>query len=124
MRYDAKVRSEVEKAPTIPVPQGFKVMVALPDATTKTEGGVELPDQYVKLESTATIYGCVVAMGPDCYADKAKFPSGAWCKIGDWVMFRSYSGTRFRVDEQEFRLLNDDMVEAVVRDPTKIRRAF
>ena len=124
MRYQAKVRTDVENTATIPVPQGFKVMVALPEIASKTEGGVELPDQYLKLEATATICGCVVAMGPDCYADKAKFPTGAWCKVGDWVLFRSYSGTRFKVEEQEFRLLSDDMVEAVVRDPTKIRRAF
>ena len=72
----------------------------------------------------ASIFGYVVAMGEDAYQDKAKFPNGPWCKIGDWVIFRSYSGTRLKVEDQEFRLINDDTVEAVVDSPAKIERAW
>jgi hypothetical protein len=36
---------------------------------------------------------------------------------------RNYSGTRFKVNGQEFRLINDDMVEAVVDDPRGYTRA-
>jgi co-chaperonin GroES (HSP10) len=62
-------------------------------------------------------------MGPDCYKDDRRFPSGAWCKVGDWVVFRAYSGTRMKMYGQEFRLINDDTVEAVVEDPTGVVRA-
>jgi co-chaperonin GroES (HSP10) len=67
--------------------------------------------------------GFVVSMGPDAYSDDKKFPTGPWCKEGDFVMFRSYSGTRFKVMGEEFRLINDDTVEAVVDDPRGYSRA-
>ena len=73
-------------------------------------------------EQTASIFGYVVSMGDLSYADESKFATGAWCKVGDWVVFRSYSGTRFRVGNQEFRLINDDTVEAVIDDPREIQR--
>jgi co-chaperonin GroES (HSP10) len=56
--------------------------------------------------------------------DQDKFPTGPWCNVGDWVIFRSYSGTRLKIGEQEFRLINDDTVEAVVEDPRTIDRAY
>ena len=65
----------------------------------------------------------VLKMGPDCYADANRFPSGAFCKDGDWIIMRSYSGTRFKVHGKEFRLINDDSVEAVVEDPRGIVKA-
>jgi co-chaperonin GroES (HSP10) len=64
----------------------------------------------------------VLALGPDCYGDKGRFPTGPWCKAGDFVLVRSYSGTRFKVRGQELRLINDDMVEAVVEDPRGFSR--
>ena len=62
-------------------------------------------------------------MGPDCYKDYAKFPTGPWCSEGDWVVMRAYSGTRINIHGKEFRLINDDTVEAVVNDPRGIQRA-
>ena len=57
------------------------------------------------------------------YLDKDKFPTGPWCKVGDWILMRSYSGTRFKIKGQEFRILNDDTVQAVIADPRLIERA-
>jgi co-chaperonin GroES (HSP10) len=107
----------------IPDPKGYKLLVAIPNVEEKTSGGVIRPDDLVSREEVASIFGFVVACGPDAYGDKKKFPSGPWCEKGDFVMFRSYSGTRFKIGGQEFRLINDDTVEAVVDDPRNIERA-
>lgn len=116
--YDTNI--DVEKS-CIPDPTGYHLLVALPTIAEKTAGGIIRPDQLRQAEATATIFGYVVSMGPDAYQGD-KFKTGPWCKVGDWVMFRSYSGTRFKIDDQEFRLINDDMVEATVESPEKIVR--
>ena len=95
-------------------PKGYKLLISPVEVEEKTEGGVYMPDQLRDAEGIASIIGWVVSMGPDAYKDEDKFPSGAWCKVGDFVIFRSYSGTRFKIGTQEFRLINDDTVEAVV----------
>ena len=76
-----------------------------------------MPDGLRAAEETASIIGFVMAMGADAYKDHSKFPNGPFCKKGDFVIFRSYSGTRFKIHGKEFRLINDDTVEAVVDDP-------
>lgn len=110
-------------AQRLPEPKGFKLLIAMPDLEEKTKGGIIIPDQLKDREHTASIIGYVLAMGPDAYGDAEKFPTGPYCQKGDWVIFRSYSGTRFKVAEQEFRLINDDTVEAVVDDPREYVRA-
>ena len=107
----------------LPEPTGYRLLIALPEIDEKTEGGVIMPDGLVKDESTASIIGFVLKTGPDAYSDKERFPNGAWCKEGDFVIFRSYSGTRFKVAGKEFRLINDDTVEGVVDDPRGYSRA-
>lgn len=107
----------------LPNPQGYRLLVACPGIEEKTEGGIIIADEYRKKESTASILGYVLEMGPDAYGDLDKFPSGPYCKPGEWVVFRSYSGTRFKIKGQEYRLINDDTVEAVVNDPRGIERA-
>ena len=107
----------------LPDPMGYKLLVAMPQAEEKTEGGIVKATQTIKDEEVSNICGYVLKMGPDCYKDDKRFPSGAWCKIGDWVVFRAYSGTRMKMYGQEFRLINDDTVEAVVEDPTGVVRA-
>ena len=107
----------------LPEPTGYRLLIALPEIDEKTQGGVIMPDGLVKDESTASIIGFVIKMGSDAYADKERFPNGAWCKEGDFVIFRSYSGTRFKVAGKEFRLINDDTVEGVVDDPRGYSRA-
>ena len=107
----------------LPEPTGYRLLIALPEIDEKTQGGVIMPDGLVKDESTASIIGFVLKIGPDAYSDKERFPNGAWCKEGDFVIFRSYSGTRFKVSGKEFRLINDDTVEGVVDDPRGYTRA-
>lgn len=117
-----KVEDENVKA-RLPEPSGYRLLIAIPEVSEKTEGGVYMPDQLKKAEETASLIGFVVKVGPEAYADANKFPSGPWCKEGDFVIFRSYSGTRFKVLGKEFRLINDDTVEAVVEDPRGYSRA-
>ena len=100
-----KVEDEQLKA-KLPEPSGYRLLIAIPEVSEKTEGGVYMPDQLKKAEETASIVGFVVKAGPDAYADLNKFPNGPWCKEGDFVIFRSYSGTRFKVLGKEFRLIS------------------
>lgn len=107
----------------LPKPTGYKLLIATLEVSDKTDGGVYMPDNLRDAETTASIIGYVVDLGPAAYNDDAKFPHGPYCKEGDFVIFRSYSGTRFKVLGKEFRLINDDTVEAVVDDPRGYKRA-
>jgi len=107
----------------IPEPSGFKLLIKPLEVKEKTDTGVYMPDSLKSAEQTASVIGFVVKAGPDAYMDKDKFPNGPYCQEGDFVIFRSYSGTRFKIDKQEFRLINDDTVEAVVDDPRGYTRA-
>ena len=122
MYTDNKIEDENLKA-RLPEPTGYKLLIAIPEISEKTDGGVWMPDALKKAEETASIIGFVVKAGPDAYTDMDKFPHGSYCKEGDFVIFRSYSGTRFKVLGKEFRLINDDTVEAVVEDPRGYSRA-
>jgi co-chaperonin GroES (HSP10) len=107
----------------LPEPKGYRILIAIPEVSQKTEGGVYIPDQLRNAEETASLVGYVIKVGSEAYADAVRFPTGPWCKEGDFVIFRSYSGTRFKVHGKEFRLINDDTVEAVVEDPRGYSRA-
>lgn len=108
----------------VPVPQGYKILVAVPEVDeTFGESGIIKPHDEVKREEVSTIVVKVVDMGPDAYKDKTRFPTGPYCEIGDNVLIRAYSGTRFKINGREaFRVINDDTVEAVVADPTGYSR--
>jgi co-chaperonin GroES (HSP10) len=107
----------------LPEPRGYRILIAIPEISVKTEGGVIIPDKIRNAEETASLIGVVLKVGPEAYSDVSRFPNGSWCKEGDFVIFRSYSGTRFKVHGKEFRLINDDTVEAVVEDPRGYSRA-
>ena len=107
----------------LPEPKGWRILVAMPLVEEKTEGGIVKVESTVRDEELSNICGYVLKLGAECYKDKNRFPTGAWCKKGDWVIFRAYSGTRIKMYGQEFRLINDDTVEAVVDDPTGVVRA-
>jgi co-chaperonin GroES (HSP10) len=114
---------DINAAKQMPEPTGYHILVTLPQVEKVTDGGVHLPDQHLTNETTASVVGFVVAMGPDCYRDEKRFPSGAWCKEGDFVLFRPYQGSRFKVHGVEFRVINDDSIEGVVGDPRGYTRA-
>jgi len=116
MYTDKKMEDESLMA-KLPMPVGYKILIAIPEVSEKTEGGVFMPDNLKSAEETASIIGFVLKVGTGAYADQTRFPDGPWCKEGDFVIFRSYSGTRFKVKGQEFRIINDDTVEGVVDDP-------
>lgn len=107
----------------LPEPQGYRILIAIPKRDEKfANSSIVLPEDSRRKEEIATIVGLVVKMGPEAYADQDKFPNGPWCKEGDFVLMRAYSGTRFKIKDQEFRIINDDTVEAVVADPREITR--
>ena len=113
-------KSNSRKANQMPKPTGYKILIALPEPDEKTDGGIIKASQTIHTEEVGSIVGFVLDMGPDVYSDSARFPTGAFCKKGDWIVMRSYTGTRFMVHGKEFRLINDDSVEAVVEDPRGI----
>lgn len=121
--YSATKEVKEEVKLKIPQPAGYKLLIQPLEVKEKTDSGVYMPDSLKSAEQTASVIGFVVKAGPDAYRDKEKFPNGAYCEEGDFVIFRSYSGTRFKIDKQEFRLINDDTVEAVVDDPRGYSRA-
>jgi co-chaperonin GroES (HSP10) len=107
----------------LPRPAGYKLLIALPDVDeTYGSSGLLKPDMVKKQDEVSTVVGLVLELGPDAYKDLLKFPSGPWCKEGDYILFRAYSGTRFKVYGKEFRLINDDTVEGVVADPSGYSR--
>ena len=114
---------EPEKAKQLPEPKGYKLLIALPAPDEKTEGGIIKAYETLKVEEVGSICGFVLKAGADAYKDEKRFPNGPYCQEGDWVLMRSYSGTRFKVHGKEFRLINDDSVEAVVDDPRGIEKA-
>jgi len=120
---DLKEEKEEKKAKQMPQPTGYKILITIPEVEATTTGGVIKPDKIVDEETIASVVGFVTSMGPDAYADEKKFPSGPWCKERDFVLFRAFQGTRIKIHGTEFRLINDDTVEAVVEDPRGYKRA-
>ena len=115
-----------EKATMLPEPTGWKLLCAVPPVSEKIDGtALDLvrDTSSMKQEESATTVLFVMKVGPDAYKDTTKFPAGAWCKAGDFVLVRTYSGTRFKIFGKEFRLINDDQVDAVVQDPRGLTRA-
>ena len=112
--------SDARKANQMPKPKGYKILIALPEPDEKTDGGIIKASQTLHTEEVGSIVGFVIDMGPDAYANHGRFPTGPFCKKGDWLLMRSYTGTRFMVPGKEFRVINDDRVDAVVEDPRGI----
>ena len=115
-------KSDEEKATQLPKPSGYRILCAVPEQEKEFESGILKADETVRIEETLTTVLFVVELGPDCYADKSRFPSGPWCKKGDFILVRPYSGSRLVIHGREFRIINDDTVEAVVDDPRGIKR--
>jgi co-chaperonin GroES (HSP10) len=112
------------KARQLPKPKGWKLLCAVPPAEDTFDDSVLVKaavSQRIEEQTTTVLF--VVAIGPDAYKDINKFPSGPWCEEGDFVLVRTYSGTRFTIHGREFRMINDDQVEGVVEDPRGYARA-
>lgn len=119
--FDKKVE---EKAAQLPKPAGYKILCAIPEQEKEYEGdiGIIKADETMRYDELLTTVLFVVDLGPDCYADKAKFPTGPWCQKGDFVLTRPNAGSRLLIHGREFRIINDDSVEGVVEDPRGIKR--
>ena len=117
-------KSQQEKASQLPKPQGYRILCAIPEAEKEYDSGIAKADVTLKNDEILTTVLFVVSLGPDCYADKERFPTGPWCKQGDFILVRPNAGTRLVIHGREFRLVNDDSVEAIVDDPRGISRKF
>ena len=123
-RIEVEAAKEAELEASIPKPVGYRVLIALPNVEdTFGESGLIKAESTRREEYILSTVGSVLDMGEQAYSDKERFPTGPWCKVGDHVMFRANTGTRFKVGKQEFRLMNDDSIEAVVDDPRAVSRA-
>ena len=111
-----------EKARQLPTPSGYRILCAIPEVEEEYESGILKADATINYEEKLATVLFVVDLGPDCYQDKTRFPNGPWCKRGDFVIVRPNAGTRLLIHGREFRLINDDVVEAVVDDPRGISR--
>jgi co-chaperonin GroES (HSP10) len=115
-----------DKAKQLPDPRTFHILCVVPEAMqeyAESEAGIIKSSQSMHFEEVLTPVLFVVKLGPDCYKDTTRFPSGPSCKEGDFIIVRPNSGTRLKIHGREFRILNDDSVEAVVEDPRGITRA-
>jgi co-chaperonin GroES (HSP10) len=115
--------TDAERARQVPDPVTYHLLCVLPKAEEEYESGLVKAGQTMHFEELLSPVLFVAKMGPDCYKDPIRFPSGPSCKVGDFVLVRPNSGTRLKIHGQEFRIINDDSVEAVVQDPRGVKRA-
>jgi co-chaperonin GroES (HSP10) len=112
-----------QKAKQLPDPSGYRILCAIPEIENRYDSGIVKADITMHHEELLTTVLFVIKMGPDCYKDTSRFPSGPWCKEGDFVLVRPHAGTRVKIHGRDFRIINDDSVEGVVEDPRGISRA-
>lgn len=115
--------TEEEFEAQLPKPVGYRLLIALPQVEETFDNGIIKAEKTIYEEKILTVVGLVLDMGEEAYADKARYPNGPWCKVGDYVLFRANTGTRFKVSGIEYRIMNDDSIEAVVADPRGVSRA-
>jgi co-chaperonin GroES (HSP10) len=113
-----------DKAKQLPVPQGYRILCAIPESEEAFDSGIIKSDETRRHDELLTTVLFVVELGADCYKDPVRFPNGPWCKKGDFILVRPNAGTRLVIHDREFRIINDDSVEAVVQDPRGIKRKF
>ena len=114
--------TEAEQETQLPVPVGYKLLIALPKVEEAYESGIVKAGITKNHEQILSVVGLVLDMGEQAYKDPDRYPNGPWCKIGDYVMFRANTGTRFTYNSIEYRLMNDDSIEATVLDPRGVAR--
>jgi co-chaperonin GroES (HSP10) len=117
------VQEATEKAKQIPAPSGYHILCMVPKVDSTFGSRIVKTEDTIHVETQTTIVLYVAKLGNMAYKDINKFPTGPWCKEGDFVITRAYSGTRLNIHGTEWRIINDDTVDAVVQDPRGIRRA-
>ena len=116
-----EVTNEKDK---LPQPTGWRILVLPFKMNEKTKGGVIMNESTLERQQVASQCGNVLAMGSECYKDKERYPTGPWCKVGDWVVFARYAGSRINIEGGEVRLLNEDEVLATVKDPEDLLHKY
>jgi co-chaperonin GroES (HSP10) len=111
-----------DKATQIPEPATYHLLCMLPEAKEEYEGGLLKASQTMQYEELLSSVLFVAKVGPDAFKDEKRFPSGPSCKVGDFIIVRPNTGTRMKIHGTEFRIINDDSVEATVQDPRGIQR--
>ena len=119
-----KSKKVTEESTKLPQPTGWRMLVLPFKMKETTKGGIIMGQDTLEKQQVASQCGNVLAMGPDAYGDKQRFPDGPWCKVGDWVMFARYAGSRIKIEGGEVRLLNDDEVLATIKNPEDILHEF
>ena len=118
------VKPTKTEEPKLPKPTDWRLLVLPFKMKEKTKGGVILAEDILERQQVASQVGLVMAMGPQCYKDKERYPEGPWCKEKDWIMFARYAGSRIKIEGGEMRLLNDDEVLATIDSPEDILHEF
>ena len=113
-----------DRAKQLPAPKGYRILCAIPEAEETFDSGIIKSDETRRHDELLSTVLFVVDMGEDCYKDATRFPTGPWCKKGDFILVRPHAGTRLVIHDRGFRIINDDSVEAVVEDPRGIKRKF
>ena len=122
-------RSEEQKEVTnekakLPQPTGWRLIVLPFKMDERTKGGIIMNETTLEKQQVASQCGNVLAMGPQCYMDKERYPEGPWCKVGDWVIFARYAGSRIQIEGGEIRVLNEDDILATVKNPEDILHKY
>ena len=119
-----KTKKVTNESTKLPQPTGWRILVLPFKMKEKTKGGIIMGQDTLEKQQVASQCGNVLAMGPDAYGDKQRFPDGPWCKVGDWVMFARYAGSRIKIEGGEVRLLNDDEILATIKNPEDILHEY
>jgi len=117
-------KQDKEEKEKLPNPTGWRMIVLPFKMKEKTKGGIVLAETTLERQQVASQCGLVLKIGPDCYKDKERYAEGPWCKVGDWVVFARYAGSRMKIEGGEIRLLNDDEVLATIKNPEDILHEY
>ena len=119
-----KSKQITKESTKLPQPTGWRILVLPFKMGEKTKGGILMGQETLEKQQVASQCGNVLAMGPDCYQDKRRYKQGPWCKVGDWIMFARYAGSRIKIEGGEVRLLNDDEILATIKNPEDILHEY
>ena len=119
-----KSKEVTPESQKLPQPTGWRILILPFKMKEKTKGGILMGQDTLERQQVASQCGIVLAVGPNAYKDQERFPNGPWCKVGDWVMFARYAGSRIKIEGGEVRLLNDDEVLATIKNPEDILHEY
>ena len=121
LALEEKYKEETEK---LPKPTGWRILVLPFKMKEKTKGGVYMGQETLERQQLAAQCANVLAVGPDAYKDRDRYPQGPWCKVGDWIIFARYAGSRIKIEGGEVRLLNEDEILATIKNPEDLLHEF